>query len=200
MKLPGGLLGVLVIWVLCFSITAEEKIALSPYDLLGPDSRPPFPRDKSISDAEALDIAEAAFKYQFQQFQIWNKHISKETNTERKPKAFFLSLFSNDSSPKFLKRLKEYKLPFKKGTEFRPEVEKWAKGYHDKGLRMDGLAFVSDVGVWIWVSSIKRVGESSVAVKGGNMHGPGICTGGTYIFVLKENKWIMDRIESQWFS
>ena len=77
-------------------VAASEKAGLSPYD-------------KSISDAEALDIAEATFRYQFRN----NASAAQQQTT-----AYFLTLFKKDPSPEFLKRFEGHKPPVKRGSEF----------------------------------------------------------------------------------
>lgn len=77
---------------------------------LADDKTPPPPYDKSISDAEALDIAEATFRYQFQK---------NASGAQQKAEAYFLSLFAKDPSPEFLKRFAQHKPPVQKGSEFK---------------------------------------------------------------------------------
>lgn len=74
------------------------------------DQTPPPPYDESISKAEALDVSEAVFRYQFE-------HNSSATR--QKAESYYLSLFGKDPDAKFLARFKDHKPPVKKGSEFK---------------------------------------------------------------------------------
>ena len=67
------------------------------------------PYDASITSAEALDIAEATFRYQF------GHNVSAQR--ERAP-VYFLRLFDKDPPSTFLARFKDHKPPVKNDSEF----------------------------------------------------------------------------------
>ncbi len=75
---------------------AAEKLVAAPYDA-------------AITEAQAQDIAEATFRYQFAH------NVSAQ---KQKAPAYFLRLFDKDPSPEFLNRFKNHKPPVKKGAEF----------------------------------------------------------------------------------
>jgi hypothetical protein len=74
------------------------------------EKQEPPPYDKSISDTEALDIAEATFRYQFEH---------NASGAQQKANAYFISLFKKDPSPDFLKRFANNKPQVKNGSEFK---------------------------------------------------------------------------------
>jgi hypothetical protein len=68
------------------------------------------PYDKTISDTQALDIAEATFRYQFDH---------NHSGAQQKAATYFLVLFGKDPEPDFLARFKDHKPPVRKGSEFK---------------------------------------------------------------------------------
>lgn len=150
MKLISRIVGGLLSWALCFCVYAEEKASLSPYELLSPEDRPTSPPyDELISDAEALDIAEVTFRYQFQRYQLQMKQMG----AKHKIGAYFLSLFPKDPSPDFLKRFKEHKPIIRKGTAFRPEFLKRYKNGIDI---FEKSVFQREIGIWFRISGMRR--------------------------------------------
>ena len=71
------------------------------------ENNPPY--DRSISEPEALDIAEATFRYQFQ---------NNASGSKQKQKAYFLTLFEKDPTEDFLNRFQGNIPTVKKGSEF----------------------------------------------------------------------------------
>ena len=72
------------------------------------EKSPPY--DKTISDAQALDIAEATFRYQFEH---------NASGQQQNSPAYYLSLFGKDPTPEFLARFKNNKPPVRKGSDFK---------------------------------------------------------------------------------
>ncbi len=97
MKRSMAIAWLLVIGLLCVSSIAEDNPQPPPYD-------------KSITDAEALDIAEVTFRYQFEH---------NASGAQQKAQAYFLSVFNKDPSPEYLKRFEGNKPPVKNGSEFK---------------------------------------------------------------------------------
>ena len=68
----------------------------------GPAASPDHP---TIAESQALDIAEATFRYQF-------------VHDGQTYPVYFLTLFDKDPSPEFLNRFKHHKPPVRPGSEF----------------------------------------------------------------------------------
>jgi hypothetical protein len=119
------------------------------------------PYDESISDAEALDVAEATFHYQFQ---------NNASADQQGAKIYFLSLFKKDPSAEFLKRFERHMPPIKNGSEFeigegllfnvshikrlsKTQVEVWG-GYYEAGLSSSGCTYILELkdGKWIEIT------------------------------------------------
>ena len=148
MKRYTATLGLILLGLLCVRGVAEEKLQPPPYD-------------KSISDAEALDIAEATFRYQF---------TNNASGAQQNAKAYFLSVFEKDPSPEFLKRFGKHKPPVKKGSEFKigkglafqvVTIKRVSKtkvevsgGYYEAGLSSSGNTYFVEKkdGKWIVTS------------------------------------------------
>jgi len=122
-----------------------------------------MPRYKSFSNAEALEIAEATFRFQFQ-----------EDASERKQEAdaYFLTLFSKDPLPNFLKRFAGQKPPVMIGSEF-----------------LDGK------GPNFSVSCLVRIDQTKLKVLGGHFETDTNCSSCIYMVELLNRKWVVtDRI------
>lgn len=143
--------GLMMAGLLCVSVIAEDKSVPPPYD-------------KSISEAEALDIAEATFRYQF---------TNNASGAQQKAKAYFLSLFKKDPSPSFLKRFAKHKPPVKNGSEF--EIGKGLKfrvnsikrldktkvevsgGYYEARLSSSGCTYTVELKDKKWVVTQRKM-------------------------------------------
>ena len=122
------------------------------------EKKTPPGHDKSITRAQALEIAEATFRYQF-------KHNA--SGQQQKAPAYFLSLFGKDPDDAFLKRFEGHKPPVKKGSAF--EVGKGllftvvrmrrasnvmvevSGGYYEAGLSSSGNTYVVELKDGKWV-------------------------------------------------
>ena len=155
MKRSIAIAGLMLAGLLCASVIAEDKPGAPPYD-------------KTISDAEALDIAETTFRYQF---------TNNASGAQQNAKAYFLSLFTKDPSPSFLKRFSKHKPPVKNVSEF--EIGK-------------GLKFR--------VNSIRRLDKTKVEVSGGYFEGGLSSSGCTYTVELKDKKWVVTQRKMKWIS
>jgi hypothetical protein len=65
--------------------------------------------DSTLSAAQAMDIAEATFRYQF---------AHNASGQQQNAPAYFLTLFGHDPDPEFLARFKDHKPPVQKGSDF----------------------------------------------------------------------------------
>jgi hypothetical protein len=142
--------GFVVAGLLCVRAIAEDKPAPPAYD-------------ETITEAQALDIAEATFRYQFK---------NNASAAQQKADAYYLSLFGKDPSAKFLKRFEGHKPPVKMGSEF--EIGKGLKfrvarikrldettvevsgGYYEAGLSSSGCTYTVKLKGAKWVVT-KRV-------------------------------------------
>lgn len=128
------------------------------------EKKPPPPYDKSITERQALDIAEATFRYQFEH---------NASGQQQKAPAYFLSLFGKDPAEAFLKRFEGHKPPVKKGSEFKigkgllfrvarikrvsdAKVEV-SGGYYEAGLSSSGNTYVVEFKNGKWVVTRDRM-------------------------------------------
>jgi hypothetical protein len=129
----------------------------------GEGRSPPY--DKTISEAQALDIAEVVFRYQF---------LNNESAQQEKAPAYFLTLFGKDPDPRFLKRFEKHRPPVQKGSafaqgkglEFRIErikrisatKVKVVGGYYEGNLSASGCTYFVETkdGKWVVTSDEMR--------------------------------------------
>jgi hypothetical protein len=118
----------------------------------------PPPYDNTISDVQALDIAEATFRYQF---------LHNASGQQQKAPAYFLTVFGKDPDAAFLKRFDQHKPPVEKGTDFAERkglkfrVERIKRvsatkvevsgGYYEGGLSSSGNTYFVEIKDGKWV-------------------------------------------------
>ena len=118
----------------------------------------PPPYDNTVSDAQALDIAEATFRYQF---------LHNASGQQQKAPAYFLSLFGKDPDDAFLKRFEGHNPPVQRGSAFaigkglRFRVERIKRvsdtkaevsgGYYEAGLSSSGNTYSVELKEGKWV-------------------------------------------------
>ena len=155
---------------------------LGGYYALAKDQEKTHPYDKSISTAQALDIAETTFRYQFD-------HTPYKENVPY----FFLELFGKDPKADFLSRFKDNIPPVRKGSEFKYDSLKGHKSnsieptYRERGLKF-------------YVKKIKRLSDTKVEVFGCYYIGPLAAAGYTYTVEFKNGKWVVTAIKMDWIS
>ncbi len=94
-----------VLFYAFFIILIACVVGCSTYTTEDDETRPPY--DATITDNQALDIAEATFRYQFEH------NVSGKNQ-----KTYYLLLFGKDPSPEFLARFKDNQPPVRKGSDF----------------------------------------------------------------------------------
>lgn len=126
------------------------------------EKKAPRGHDKSITREQALDIAEATFRYQFGH---------NASGQQRKAPAYFLSLFGKDPDDAFLKRFEGHTPPVKKGSAFKigkgllfrvvrisrasDVMVEVSGGYYEAGLSSSGNTYVAELkdGKWVVTGS-----------------------------------------------
>ena len=112
----------------------------------------------TVSDAQALEIAEATFRYQF---------LHNASGRQQEAAAYFLSLFGQDPDDAFLKRFEGHKPPIQKGSAFvvgkglKFRVERIKRvsdtkvevsgGYYEAGLSSSGNTYIVELKEGKWV-------------------------------------------------
>ncbi|HUN55855.1 MAG TPA: hypothetical protein VMU29_11925 [Smithella sp.] len=140
------------------------------------------PYDKSISAAQALDIAETTFRYQFD-------HAPYKGNVP----FFFLELFGKDPNSNFLSRFKDHIPPIRRGSEFKDDSLKINKSVSSEPtIRVRGVKF--------YVKNIKRLSDTTVEVFGCYYVGPLAAAGYTYTVEFKNGKWAVTAVKMDWIS
>ena len=121
-----------------------------------------------IVEIEDFEICEAVFRYQF-------KHNASAA--QQNADAYFIMIFKQDPSDKFIARFTGNIPPVKKGSNF-------AIGR--------GLVFS--------IESIDRIDENTAQVYGGIYEAGLSSTGNLYTVVRKSGKWVVVKDEMQWIS
>ena len=156
-------------------------LLLGAYYAVARDQETTHPYDKTISTAQALDIAETTFRYQFDQL-----------NKENVP-YFFLELFGKDPKADFLSRFKDHIPPVRKGSEFKYDSLKGHKSIPSEPTYRER-------GVKFYVKKIKRLSDTKVEVFGCYYIGPLAAAGYTYTVEFKNGKWVVTAIKMDWIS
>jgi hypothetical protein len=123
------------------------------------------PKDE---EQENLDICEAVFRYQF-------KHNA--SFAQQNADAYFIMIFKQDPSDKFLARFTGNTPPVRKGS-----------------------AFAIGRGLIFSIGSINRIDENTAQVYGGIYEAGLSSSGNLYTVVRKSGKWVVAKDEMQWIS
>jgi hypothetical protein len=157
-------------------------LLLGSYYAVAGDQEKTHPYDKSISAAQALNIAEATFRYQFD-------HAPHIENVQY----YFLELFGKDPRADFLSRFKDHMPPVRKGSEFKYDSLKGQKSIPVQTTHRErGLKF--------YVKRIKRLSDNRVEVFGCYFIGPLAAAGYTYTVEFKNGKWVVTAVTMDWIS